>query len=422
MPLTLGLTGMDPATESALQTAFKVANAQLGGHWSLVPEQQADFVVVDMDSMYGPMSWLRLHASGKAVVALTAAQRTQADFLLGHPFSADSIAHLLSDIAAHSGQALPVPKPAPAPTPAPAGPTAVEIPQQPRTDPTAALPDVVVELLQTDLAQAKAAASQQVPALKEAAPAGVAPVPVAAPVAPAAPAPQPAAASAAKPLGPATFIVPPVEPATAAQASAPVVSGLNSTASVGALNSASPVSLLDWLTPGRMRGLVRLGSGEERILIDADHRKYHGPSALKPLAGLFDRGFAASEIEILPAMQWDAAAAQLGPAMPLIRLVWFGNLLAGHGRLAAGYDAQRRYRMTKWPQTEREYPKHFRIATVMMKAPATLAEIAEASGVGESEVADFINANLATGFAEPEGDPTPVEPSKSGLFGRLRGR
>lgn len=63
MPLTLGLTGMDPATESALQTAFKVANAQLGGHWSLVPEQQADFVVVDMDSMYGPMSWLRLHAS-----------------------------------------------------------------------------------------------------------------------------------------------------------------------------------------------------------------------------------------------------------------------------------------------------------------------------------------------------------------------
>ncbi|MFD0322560.1 hypothetical protein [Lysobacter gummosus] len=34
----------------------------------------------------------------------------------------------------------------------------MEIPQQPRTDPTAALPDVVVELLQNDLAQAKAAA------------------------------------------------------------------------------------------------------------------------------------------------------------------------------------------------------------------------------------------------------------------------
>lgn len=126
---------------------------------------------------------------------------------------------------------------------------------------------------------------------------------------------------------------------------------------------------------------------------------------------------------MLPAAQWDAAAAQMGAPMPLARLVWFGNLLAGRGRLAPGYDAARRYRMTKWPQTEREYPKHFRIATVMMKGPAHLAEIAEASGVTEPEVADFINANLATGFAEAEGDPPPAEQAKSGgLFGRLRGR
>jgi hypothetical protein len=181
--------------------------------------------------------------------------------------------------------------------------------------------------------------------------------------------------------------------------------------------------LLDWLVAGRLRGLLRVGSGEERLLIDADQRKYHGPAALKPLAGLFDRGFAPSEFELLPAAQWDSAAAQLGAPMPLARLVWFGNLLAGHGRLAPGYDPQRRYRMTKWPQTEREYPKHFRIATVMMKAPSTVTEIAEASGVTEAEVADFINANLATGFAEAEGDPTPAEPAKSGgLFGRLRGR
>ena len=183
MPLTLGLTGMDPATESALQTAFKVANARLGGRWTLVPEPQADFVVVDMDSMYGPMSWLRLHAAGKSVIALTAAQRTQADFLLGHPFSADSIAALLGEIAGQNGEPVSVAE-------APAAPKPVEIPQQPRTDPTAALPDVVVELLQTDLAQAKAAA----PAPAPAAPAPAAPVAEAARVeiAPAAaPAPSP---------------------------------------------------------------------------------------------------------------------------------------------------------------------------------------------------------------------------------------
>ncbi|ALN84972.1 hypothetical protein LC55x_1684 [Lysobacter capsici] len=382
---------MDPATESALQTAFKVANAQLGGHWSLVPEQQADFVVVDMDSMYGPMSWLRLHASGKSVIALTAAQRTQADHLLAHPFSADSMATLLGEIATLSGHAIA--KPAPA-----AAPTAIEIPKQPRTDPTAALPDVVVDLLETDLAQAKAAAQQATPA-PVAAPPAEAVVP--APAAPAPVAPAPVAAAPAAPVAAAPAVANPAVPSITARGD----------------------GLLDWLVAGRLRGLLRVGSGEERLLIDADQRKYHGPAALKPLAGLFDRGFAPSEFELLPAAQWDSAAAQLGAPMPLARLVWFGNLLAGHGRLAPGYDPQRRYRMTKWPQTEREYPKHFRIATVMMKAPSTVTEIAEASGVTEAEVADFINANLATGFAEAEGDPTPAEPAKSGgLFGRLRGR
>ena len=59
--------------------------------------------------------------------------------------------------------------------------------------------------------------------------------------------------------------------------------------------------------------------------------------------------------------------------------------------------------------------------------PATVAEVAEASGVAREEVADFINANIATGYAElvPQGGPEP-EPSAQkatgGLFGRIRGR
>lgn len=411
MPLTLGLTGMDPATESALQTAFKLANTRLGSRWSLVPEQQADFVVVDMDSMYGPMSWLRLHAAGKSVIALTAAQRTQADFLLGHPFSAESIAELLGEIAGQNGE----------PAAAAAAPKPVEIPQQPRTDPTAALPDVVVELLQTDLAQAKAATPAVAAAAAPAAPAGIAAAPAEPVAAVATPAPAEPPAPAAPIAAPAVAVAPsaPAPATPALGAAAPAASVPAAAASVTARGD----GLLDWLVPGRLRGLLRVGSGEERLLIDADQRRYHGPAALKPLSALFERGFAASEFELLPAAQWDAAAAQLGAPMPLARLVWFGNLLAGRGRLAPGYDPARRYRMTKWPQTEREYPKHFRIATVMMKGLSHLAEIAEASGVSEAEVADFINANLATGFAEAEGDPPPAEQAKSGgLFGRLRGR
>ena len=41
MSPTLGMTGMDPATESALRSAFDQANARLQGRWRLVPEADA---------------------------------------------------------------------------------------------------------------------------------------------------------------------------------------------------------------------------------------------------------------------------------------------------------------------------------------------------------------------------------------------
>ena len=97
MSLTLGLTGMDPATEAALKAAFQEANARLGGHWSLVPDAEAGHVVVDMDIMYGPMSWLRLHAAGRHVIGLTSAPRTQTDFRLGRPFDVEQLMQLLAE-------------------------------------------------------------------------------------------------------------------------------------------------------------------------------------------------------------------------------------------------------------------------------------------------------------------------------------
>jgi hypothetical protein len=162
------------------------------------------------------------------------------------------------------------------------------------------------------------------------------------------------------------------------------------------------------------------------LLLDPRSRVWHGPAALKPLAPYFEGTLRIEDFEAPDAASWEGEAATIGAAQPLARLQWLGGLLSNRGALAPGHDPDGKYRLLKWPQTEREYPKHFRIATAMMKGPATVAEIAEASGVDRGDVADFVNANLATGYAEsadaPAPEPVDPAPKAGGLFGRMRGR
>src|SRR5690606_38135549 len=134
------------------------------------------------------------------------------------------------------------------------------------------------------------------------------------------------------------------------------------------------------------------------LLIDAAADAWFGPTPLKPIAGYFDGRVERSDFESLDADAWTREIASAGDPQPLLRLRWLGGLLGGGGALLPGLDPQDRFQLFKWPQTEREYPRHFRIATQMMKGPATVAEIAQASGVPEPDVADFVNPNLATGF------------------------
>jgi hypothetical protein len=353
MSLTIGLAGMDPATETALKAAFQDANERLGNRWQLLPETQADHIVVDMDSMYGPMSWLRLHAAGKQVVGLTSAARAQTDFRLGRPFNADSVATLLQDIAEGAGE--------------------------------------------ESAAAAPTRAEASVPATDEAA--RPAPAPAPAPPSPAATAPAPE----------------PQAPAVAAVASAPARA-----------QAREPSTLFEWLISGRLDGLRRYRrSSGPTLLIDMQARSYHGPAALKPLMPYFEGELAAEALEPVDAGTFQREAEAIGAAQPLSRLVWLGGLVSGGGRLLPGHDPEARYTLNRWPQTEREFPRHFRIATTMMKAPAALAEVAAASGIALEEIVDFVNANLATGVAEavaePDVEPAP-QPRSGGLLGRLRGR
>ena len=360
MALTLGTTGMDSATEAELHAAFQSANAGSGNRWQLVSENDADFVVVDMDSMYGPMSWLRLHAAGKRVIGLTSAARTQTDYRLARPVDQAGVAALLAELAGEGGAAsgaMPVAESAPVPS----GMSPAPVPE-----------DLLPE--EHPLPVDEEAETPVMPHLPGSVDAGsLAPVTV-----------QPAAtAPRERTLG-------------------------------------------DWLAPGALSGRYRYQrEGGPVLLVDADARQYHGPAALKPLAAYFDGSVKREDFHALDGAEWTREAASLGAAQPLVRLQWYAGLLAGKGRLLPGFDPAARYRLAKWPQTEREFPKHFRIATAMMKGPTTLEELAAASGVPLDEVIDFVNANLVTGFAEPfsEHSTEPTEPQKSGgLFGRLRGK
>ncbi|MGN6152037.1 MAG: hypothetical protein ACTHOH_08525, partial [Lysobacteraceae bacterium] len=136
MALTLGLTGMDQGTESEVRAAFAHAVRRVRG-WSLLSENDADYVIVDMDSMYGPMSWLRLHAAGKQVIGLTAAPRTQADYRLPRPFDVDALTVLLSEIGGVIEE-----EPAPPPTPPVAPPPPARVAPAPVPAPAPAAPPV----------------------------------------------------------------------------------------------------------------------------------------------------------------------------------------------------------------------------------------------------------------------------------------
>lgn len=352
---TLCFTGMDRAEEARLKEMLVEANTWLGGGWNLVPEAQAQVLVVDLDSIYGHMTWLKVHNSGKYVIALTTRAESDADHVLQRPVTVDALAEALTQAASGTRS-----QPAPAVSAPVAAPVAAPIAAPPPAPERAATPPVQAAR-------------------------------------PAAPAPAPAPISTPPPPMPA------------------------------APQRTRDAVLWDYLQVGGLPGpSVFELSGAPPLVIDPRTDTYIGAAALKPYLPYFDLGTLAAD-------RWQAlSGADLNrylstpsnEAQPLARLRWLHALVQGAGELAPGYDANEKFRLTRWPKTEREYPRHMRIATTMMQSPSTPAEIAAKSDVALSDVNDFINASLDSGFAEPvvETPTTPgAGPKTGGLLGRLRG-
>ena len=180
--------------------------------------------------------------------------------------------------------------------------------------------------------------------------------------------------------------------------------------------------LAAFLRAGALSGPVRVQvEGAPALVIDPGKQVYFSGQALKPLLPYATADINEADLQPVDPAELPALATELGGSHPLSRLAWI-LALGGHaGSLAPGHGLNDRYKLLKWPQTEREFPRHFRIATVMMKGPALLTDIAEQSGASLAEVCDFVNASLAVGVAEPDLPlPSEPEPAKGGLLGRFR--
>jgi hypothetical protein len=354
---TLCFTGYSRDDLAKAQQLFVQANADSGGHFELAPESDAGVLVIDMDSMYGHMTWLKASGSGKTTVGVTGGDRCETDFMVRSPLTSEGLRGVLAQLA--TGMPAPAAVPSAAPAPAVAGASIVAAAAARTTGQHAAMPRT------TGQQAAMPRTTGQQPAM------------------------------------------PPAE-----EGNKQIANEYLAAMTTGQMAAMAPVvphepRISDYLTGNAVRVPVKLQlPGAPVLALDPVSGTYGGSATLKPLLPYVEAVIREGQFEAIDDAEFQRIAKAAGGAQPYMRLLWLCGLSVGHGQLLPGYAAAKKYQLTKWPQIEREYPKHFRLATVMMKGPATVREIAEQAGVGENEAIDFVNAGLVTGAVVLEGTIT----------------
>lgn len=377
-------TGMEPVDAAQLAALFEDVNRRSGNQWTLAPDlDAASVLVIDVDTLYGHMTWLRSQNSGQTIVALTTGTNADADYVLHRPVTTDAMRRVLHDLA-KSGNAAPAPS---ASAPAQPAPDARTEPPVPPLRPAAVIAP-------SDQISATSSAVTQPPR----------------PAAVTAPSHQTSAASSAltQPPPAAAPTPPTPAPATPSASAAPTTHKL-----IDALLStdidAGPQRLdLPGLAP---------------LVLDMTHKVFLCGTGIKGFLPYTQTNLNGQTWQPLSAAEFATMRKTVGGTQPIGRLVWLAALGASDGEIA-GAAPDARYRLSKWPQIEREFPKHFRIATTMMKGFNSAEAIAQQSGCSLAEVNDFIAASLVSGHAEIE--PTAPSPDMAAaapksLLGRLRG-
>jgi len=349
---TVCVVGAPADVSARIHALLDEQRTRLDARWRIGDYIGAEVLLIETDSVYGHMDWLKAQGSGRLVAALTATPESY-DFAVRTPVDAAGLVETLNRIGAH---------------------------------------------LAGEPVAAPARAKPEPPAAAEPAPAAAAK-----PVAPAmATTPRPAAAAPAQaPTAPASRA--PQAPASPAYTH--VEHGR--TLHLGDLLGAnSPF-------PGRLH---LQSNGLPDLFIDTHEQTWRSAGNLKAITPWCTRTIGHGEIQVTGEADYTKQAGTLA-AQPVSRLKWLVHLVGNDGQLEAGLDPRGHYKLSRWPQSEREFPKHFRIATVMLKQAATVDDIAAQSGASAADVANFVNAYNAVGYIESE---TPADTRGGGLFGRAK--
>jgi hypothetical protein len=350
--LRIALSELESGDAEVFRTSLQRLDERLPHHWEWAELARADLVIVDMDSLFGHMAWLKAHGAGKQVITFARAGAVNgSDLVLAKPLDDKAFATVLEQAAAR-----------------------------------------------IDSSEGARRKHAPVHAAQSAAQAQTHPVSAEFPVVPA----QPVSVMDLAAAGGA--------PATDGTPATPVETVETVETVDVAEPEPEPRNVAEMLCRQKIDEPARV-KGTDLVIDPGRDAYYSAEAALKPLRSGLEKEPGALQ-------RLDARAlseAQHHKAHPLARLRWFAGLVATPGALAHGLGADEKYRLARWPQTEREFPRHFRIATAMMKQAATPAEIAQASGVPVAEVIDYINASRAAGWlaierdeavtAEPEAAP-----------------
>lgn len=360
--LKIALSELETSDADMFREALGRLTGLLSHYWEWSDLAGADLVIVDMDSMFGHMAWLKAHGAGKHVITFARSGQVQgSDLVLAKPLHDDALAAVLEQAAGM-------------------------------------MPNSEAALRSTEPAGGPAQSTTETASK-------AAPRPAPAPAPKAAPKPSEKSRTASVMNLAAVADLPPPKPEAAPEpAPKPVES------------EPEPVNIADLLVRRPPAQAMRVAGSE--LVIDPERDVYYADDALKPLKEPLEQKVSALQ----PLDATALAAARQRKPYPLARLRWFAGLVATPGILARGLHYGERYKLARWPQTEREFPRHFRIATAMMKEPATPADLAAASGVPVAEVIDYVNASNAAGWLAIERDEPPPAEEDAGQRGKGLGR